>query len=123
MLYRLLADLVVLVHLGFVGFVILGGAGVWRWPRLAWVHLPAVVWGVGSEWTGGICPLTPWENWLRARAGGVVYEGDFVERYLVPVLYPVGLTRTTQVVLGALVLVVNGAAYVWLWHNRRKPRL
>ena len=119
MLYSLLADTVVAVHLAFVGFVVLGGLAVWRWPRLAWLHLPAVVWGIGIELSGDICPLTPWENWLRRRAGDAGYQGDFVEQYLLPLLYPVGLTRTDQVVLGCLVIVVNAAAYGWLWSRRR----
>ena len=67
-MYSLLADLVVTLHLAFVGFVVLGGLAVWRWPRLAWVHVPAVVWGVGIELSGAVCPLTPWESWLRHRA-------------------------------------------------------
>ena len=118
-LYSLLADAVVAVHLAFVGFVVLGGLAVWSWPRLVWLHLPAVVWGVGIELSGAICPLTPWENWLRHQAGDGGYQGDFVERYLLPLLYPVGLTRTDQVVLGCLVVAVNVAAYGWLWSRRR----
>ena len=121
-LYSLLADAVVGIHLAFVGFVVLGGLAVWRWPRLAWLHLPAVVWGVGIELSGAICPLTPWENWLRHRAGEAGYQGDFIERYLLPLLYPAGLTRTDQVVLGSLVVVVNVAAYGWLWSRRRGER-
>lgn len=119
MLYSLLADLVVALHLAFVGFVVLGGLAVWRWPRLAWVHLPAVVWGVGIELSGAVCPLTPWENWLRHRTGDTGYQGDFIEQYLLPLLYPVGLTRTGQVVLGCLVIVVNAVAYGWVWSRRR----
>ncbi len=122
MLYSLLADAIVAIHLAFVGFVVLGGLAVWRWPRLALLHLPAVVWGVGIELSGAICPLTPWENWLRHQAGDVGYQGDFVERYLLPLLYPVSLTRTDQVVLGCIVILVNVAAYGWLWSRRRAER-
>ena len=117
MAYLLMADLLVLVHLAFVGFVVLGGALLWWWPRLVWVHLPAVIWAIGIEWSGAVCPLTPWENWLRARAGMAGYEGDFVAQYLLPMLYPLGLTRTVQVVLGSLVLIVNGLVY-WRWWRR-----
>ena len=117
--YTLFADIVVLVHLCFVGFVFLGGLLVWRWPGLAWVHAPAALWGATIEWTGGICPLTPLENWLRSQGGEVGYATDFVAQYLLPLLYPAGLTRATQLVLGGLVLVVNGAAYGWIWVNRR----
>ena len=79
MLYRFLADAVVLIHLGFVVFVVAGGFLVLRWPRAAWIQLPAAVWGVLVEWSGWVCPLTPLENWLRAQGGGAGYEGGFVE--------------------------------------------
>ena len=107
----LLADLLVLVHLAFVLFVALGGFLVVRWPRVAWAHLPAAAWGAGIELTGNICPLTPLENALRERAGGAVYEGDFVAHYLLPVLYPEGLTRDVQLVLGIAVIAGNAALY------------
>ena len=116
----MMADLVVLVHLAFVLFVVAGGLAVWRWPRLMWAHLPAAVWGIGIEWSGAVCPLTPLENWLRARGGEGGYDGEFVARYLLPILYPAGLTRTAQVLLGAAVLVVNLGIYGWLWRERRR---
>ena len=88
MLLLLLADLVVILHLSFVLFVVFGGLLVLRWPRLAWVHLPAAAWGVAIEFTGGICPLTPLENWLREKAGEIGYADGFTEHYILPVLYP-----------------------------------
>jgi hypothetical protein len=118
MVFGLLADLVVAVHLAFVFFVVLGGLLVLRWPALAWVHVPAALWGVAIELGGWICPLTPLENWLRHRGGLAAYEGGFVERYLLPVLYPGDLTRGNQLVLGLGVLVVNLAVYGWLWHRK-----
>jgi hypothetical protein len=120
-IYRLLADVVVVVHLGFVVFVVLGGLLVVRWRRLAWLHLPAVVWVIALELAGWICPLTPLENRLRRAAGGGGYEGGFVEHYLVPVLYPDVLTRRLQVGLAVLVLSVNVAVYLWIvlrWRAR-----
>ena len=117
--YQMLADALVAVHAAFVVFVVLGGVLVWLRPRAAWLHLPAVVWGVGIEWTGAICPLTPLEQWLRARAGVGGYEGTFIEQYVWPLLYPAALTRSDQVVLGAVALVINAAAYGWLWRRRR----
>ena len=84
MFYGLLADALVLVHVAFVVFVMLGGLLVWKWHRLAWVHLPAVAWGVWIEWSGGICPLTPLENWLRAGSGEGTYPGDFIQHYVLP---------------------------------------
>ena len=121
--YSLLANLVVALHLAFVGFVVLGGLAVWRWPRLAWVHLPAVVWGIGIELSGAVCPLTPWENWLRDRAGDTTYQGDFIERYMLPLLYPVGLTRTGQVALACIAIAANVFAYGWISSRRRRMRL
>jgi len=109
--FRLLADLVVVVHLAFVLLVVFGGLLVLRWPRLALIQLPAAVWGVVIEWAGWICPLTPLENSLRARGGAAGYGGGFVEHYLLGVLYPAGLTRNVQIVLGLTVLLVNAIAY------------
>ncbi|MFN3416306.1 MAG: DUF2784 domain-containing protein [Caldimonas sp.] len=119
MAYRVLADLLVLLHLGFVVFVVAGGFLVWRWPRVAWAHLPAVAWGVWIEWSAGICPLTPLENRLRAAGGEAGYDTSFVEHYVMPLLYPVGLTPAVQAWLGAGVIAVNLLAYgVWLWRWR-----
>lgn len=116
--YRLLADAVVALHFAFVAFVALGALAVWRWPRLAWVHLPCLAWGVGIEWLGGICPLTPLENRLRRLAGGEGYAGSFLERYLIPVLYPADLDRTMQILIGALALALNAALYGALLRRR-----
>ena len=104
---RVLADLVVVVHAGFVVFVVLGGLLAVRWPKVAWLHLPAVAWGALVELAGWGCPLTPLEQHLR----GLAYEGGFVERWCLPILYPDGLTRPVQVVLGILVLSVNLLVY------------
>ena len=118
--YRLLADAVVVLHLAFVVFVVCGGLlVVWRrWA--AAVHLPAAAWGVYIEFSGRICPLTPLENHLRARAGDAAYSGDFIERYLLPVLYPPDLRRDAQVVLGLLALAVNAAVYIYVWRRSRR---
>ena len=119
-LFRLLADLVVVVHLAFVLLVVFGGLLVLRWPRLALIQLPAAVWGVVIEWAGWICPLTPLENSLRARGGAAGYRGGFVEHYLLGVLYPAGLTRNVQMVLGLTVLLVNAIAYGLLLARLRR---
>ena len=110
-IYQGLADAVVLLHLTFVLFVVLGGLLVLRWRRVAWVHVPAALWGVVVEWTGWECPLTPLGNWLRAAGGEPGYAGGFVEHYLMPVLYPATLTRTDQLGLGAAVLAANVLVY------------
>ncbi len=123
MVYRVLADAVVVVHALFVVFVVLGGLAVLRWPRLAWAHLPAAAWGALIEFAGWICPLTPLEKRLRALAGEAAYEGGFIEHYLLPILYPPGLTRGTQVVLGLVVLAINLAVYgllLYRWSARRR---
>lgn len=107
MAYRLLADIVILIHLGFTVFVLLGGVLVLRWPKTAILHIPAAVWGVWIEFSGGICPLTPLENRLRVRGGLDGYSESFVEHYLLPLLYPLGLTRDTQIAIGIFVLAIN----------------
>lgn len=111
MIYRALADLVLVAHLAFVLFVVLGGLLVVRWPRLAWLHIPAAIWGVLIEYMGWICPLTPLENSFRTKGGEAGYAGGFIEHYIQPTLYPAGLTRSTQVVLGSVALILNLAAY------------
>ena len=122
MLYRFLADIVLVLHLGFVLFVVAGAFLILRWPRLAWVQLPAALWGVLVEWAGWVCPLTPLENRLRAQGGAVGYAGGFVEHYLVPVLYPASLSRGVQVVLGATVLLVNVIAYALVFARTTASR-
>ena len=116
------ADLVVVAHAAFVLFVVFGGLLVLKWPRLAWVHLPAAVWGAAVEFGGWICPLTPLEQFLRSQAGEPVYSGDFVARYLLPVLYPDGLTRETQIVLGTAVSAINGVLYALAFRQRLRRR-
>jgi hypothetical protein len=105
------ADLVLIAHLAFVAFVAAGGLLVLRWPWLAWLHVPVAIWGAAVELGGWICPLTPLENRLRAAGGEAGYAGGFIEHYLVPIVYPSGLTRGHQLALGAAVVVVNLAVY------------
>jgi Protein of Unknown function (DUF2784) len=120
MIFRLFADATVIVHLAFVAFVVCGGVLALRWPRVAWVHLPAAAWGVWVEFAGWICPLTPLENWLRLQGGAAVYSTSFVERYLVPVIYPSWLSRDVQWTLGAMVILVNAVVYAVVLRSRRK---
>lgn len=110
-LYRLLANAVVVAHALFILFVLFGGFLTWRWRWAAVLHIPCAVWGILIEYRGWICPLTPLENSLRARAGQAGYSGGFVEHYLLPAIYPPGLSPRVQLVLGTLVLVVNAVAY------------
>ena len=117
MWYRLGADLVLLLHLAFVLFVVAGGLLVLRWPRMAWLHLPAAAWGAVVEFTGWICPLTPLENILRTMAGASAYDADFIEHYILPLLYPAELTRNIQLILGMIVIGVNVVPYGWLWRR------
>lgn len=111
MIYRLLADLLVALHFAFILFVVLGGFLAWRWRRVAWVHLPAALWGVLIEFMGWVCPLTPLENRFRALAGEGGYQGGFIEHYLIPVMYPEDWTVRLRIVLGSLVVAVNLVAY------------
>ena len=119
-----LADALVVAHLLYVAFVMAGGFLLLRWPKLAWAHLPAAAWAAYIEFSGGICPLTPLENRLRALGGESVYSGGFVERYLLPILYPENLTWPVQWVLGGLVVAVNLVAYALAYRAwRRKARM
>jgi hypothetical protein len=122
MTYRLLADLVMILHGAFVLFVVLGGLLVLRKRHWAWLHVPAFLWAGWIEFSGGICPLTPLENWLRAQGGFTVYRGDFIDHILVLLLYPAELTREIQVLLGTLVLILNAAIYATAWRlTKRRP--
>jgi hypothetical protein len=122
MIFLVLADVTVGVHFAFVLFVVLGGLIVVKRPTVGWIHAPAAVWGACIEFAGLICPLTPLENWLRTQGGGAVYEGSFVERYLIPVLYPEALTRELQFVLGALVVGVNVVLYAAAFARWQRAR-
>ncbi len=117
MLEGLLADLVVFLHLAFILFVILGGLLVLKWPRAAWVHLPAAAWGAVVEFAGWICPLTYLEGWLRHTGNPAPDQPDFLGRYLLPLLYPSGLTRSVQLCLGFGVIAINLLFYWQAWHR------
>jgi len=117
-LYRILADAVVVFHFGFVLFVVLGGLLALRWPRAAWIHLPAALWGAGIEFVGGVCPLTPLEIHLRRLGGEAGYAGGFVEHYVLPVLYPAALSRDIQYILGGIVLGLNLGIYALVLRRR-----
>ncbi len=119
--YRLLADAVVLAHLAFTAFVVLGGLLVLRWRRVALVHVPAAAWGVLVEFADWTCPLTPLENWLLARGGAAGYHGDFLAHVLA-LLYPVGLTRGLQVALGLFALAINLVVYAAVLSRRCRQR-
>lgn len=122
MRYALAADLLVLLHFAFIVFVLLGGLLVLRWWRVAFLHLPAAAWGALLEFNGWLCPLTPWEQQLRRAAGEDGYSGSFIAHYLLPVIYPAGLTPAVQITLGVIVVLVNGVIYGWLlW--RKRPML
>jgi hypothetical protein len=121
MIYRTLADFVVMIHLAFVLFAALGGVLALRRRRVAWFHIPAALWAALIEFTGWDCPLTPLENWLRRQGGEAGYETSFIERYLLPVIYPADFSRSLHVVLGFLVLGVNLLIYWRFWRLRQRP--
>jgi hypothetical protein len=118
----ILADVVLVLHAAFIAWVVLGALAVLRWPRLAWLHLPAVVWGVWIELSGGVCPLTPLEQRLRLAAGEAGYSGGFIEHHLGALIYPSGLTRGTQWLLAGIVLAINLVIYAVLWQRRTRQR-
>jgi len=122
MLYSLLADITVILHLVFILFVILGGLLALKWRRMAWVHIPAAIWGALIEFMGWICPLTPLENQLRRLAGESGYTGDFIGQYLLPLIYPGELTRELQLLLGVGVIVINVLIYFFVIRQAIKQR-
>ena len=119
MIFRLAADAVLLVHLAFILFALLGAAIATRWRWIPVVHLPAAAWGFFVELTGRICPLTYWENYLRIKAGQSGYTESFIEHYLLAIIYPAGLTRGVQFALAGVVVIINVAIYGWLFYPRR----
>ena len=123
MWYRVAADLVLVVHLLFIGFVVGGAFLAWRWPRLIWAHLPAMVYGALIEFVGFTCPLTPLQNYLLRRAGESGYQHGFISHYLIQVIYPAGLTRAIQIGLGLFVVLVAAAGYAGYLRRRGRRRL
>ncbi len=115
-----LADLVVILHGVFILIAVLGGLLVFRWRRWAWIQIPAFLWAGFIEATGGICPLTPLENWLRTLGGAAAYRGDFVDHYLIPLIYPSDLTRETQIVFGVFVILFNMGIYGVCWYRLQR---
>jgi len=120
MLYSIAADGLVIIHFAFIIFVMLGGLLLLRWPRLVFLHLPAVTWGALVELQGWLCPLTPLEQHFRVLAGEAGYRGGFVQHYLLPLIYPAGLTRELQLILGISVIAVNVVVYGGLFVKYRR---
>ena len=120
MVYDLLADLILLLHLAFIAFVVIGGLLVLKNVKWAWVHVPAAVWGGLVEFTGWLCPLTPLEKWLRLKAGAGLYHESFISHYLLPLIYPTELTRNLQILLGAGVVVINLIVYSLVLYKRTR---
>jgi hypothetical protein len=122
MVYHTLSNLILIVHLAFVLFAVLGGILVLKWRRLAWVHAPAFLWAALIEFAGWVCPLTPLENWLRLKGGALPYRTTFMEHYLLPLLYPATLTRHLQIFLGLLVLSINLGFYSWMFRRAAQKK-
>ncbi len=117
---RAVATAVVLLHMAFVAFVVLGGLLALRWPRVAWVHVPAALWGAVIALVGWVCPLTPFENWLHVQGGQSPYTTGFLEHYLLPILYPVAMTRHLQLATGVFVVGLNALVYWRVLRRRTK---
>lgn len=122
MFYRTAADLVLVTHLAFVILVVAGAVLVFRYPWFAWIHVPVATWGAYVELTGRICPLTTLENYLRINAGQEGYANSFVEQYIVPLIYPAGLSRNVQLWLAGLVVAINVILYAWILLRKRSAR-
>ena len=122
MIAGIATDIIVLAHLGFIVFVALGGFLVVRWPKIALLHLPCVLWGVLIAFGGWICPLTHLEMHFRQLSGQVGYDGGFIDHYVMPIVYPAGLTRGMQIAFGVIILAVNLCAYGRLLVNLTKRR-
>ena len=122
MWYRALADIVLVVHFAFVVFVVVGGLLAFRWRRVAWVHVPLAIYGAVIEFVGFVCPLTPLEVSLRKRGGEAGYGGGFIEHYITATIYPAGLTRQVQIVMGLAVVAINVIVYTILWTRRSRLR-
>jgi len=115
--YFWLSNLIIIAHFLFILFVLFGGLLVLRWPKWGWLHLPAILWGFLVELNGWLCPLTPWENHYRRLAGRDVYDGDFIAQYLIPLIYPVDLTREMQYLFAAVVVLLNALIYFFIWRK------
>ena len=120
--YKFLADLIVLIHFSFILFVVFGGFMALKWKKLIYIHIPAALWGTAISIIGWVCPLTPLEIELRVRAGSGSYTGGFIDHYLIPIIYPPGLTRGIQYYLAAGVIIINATAYYLFWRKYRKSR-
>jgi hypothetical protein len=118
MIASITADLLVVIHFAFIAFVVLGGLLVLKWGRVAILHIPCALWGVLIILNGWGCPLTPLERHFREAAGGVGYTGGFIDHYVMPLIYPAGMTRGIQISLGVIVLVVNLCVYGFVVVNR-----
>ncbi len=122
MRYSLAADALVILHLAFIVFVMLGGLLLLKWRWLIFLHLPAVVWGTLVELRGWLCPLTPLEQHFRTLAGETGYSDGFVQHYLLPLIYPAGLTRDVQTILAVVVLATNLVIYAVVYVKYRRSR-
>ncbi len=118
----ILADLLVVLHLGYIGFVLLGGLLLFKWPRVAWLHIPAAAWGAAVELAGWFCPLTLLEHQLRTAAGRSADSAGFIDQYVLPLVYPAGLTRQVQLAMGAAVIALNGLIYATAFTRRARRK-
>lgn len=120
--YRLAADTMMIAHLLYIVFVIVGGFLAFRARRVLWLHVPAVLWAIYVQYVGRVCPLTTWEKGFRDLAGEAGYEGGFVEHYIVPIIYPPDMPVAMHLVLGTLVILINAGVYAALIAHARRGR-
>ncbi|TAJ09414.1 DUF2784 domain-containing protein [Marinilabiliaceae bacterium JC017] len=122
MIFQILADLTIIIHGLFILFILFGALLAFRWKRIIWFHLPLAIWGAMVEYFHWICPLTPLENHFRRLSGEAGYEGDFIEQYLIPVIYPENLTPQFQIIFGSIVVVINLIIYSSLVYKWKKNK-
>ena len=119
---HLFADIIVLFHFTFIVFAIMGGLLVLKWPWVIWIHLPSAMWATVIVLFGWVCPLTPLENMLRRINEDEAYTGGFIEHYIIPIIYPSGLTRELQITLGIFLVLLNVIVYTFVYRHWRRHR-
>ena len=119
-MYEIAANLILIVHFIFILFVVFGALLFFVSTKIIFIHVPAVIWGSYIELTNSICPLTYLENWFLKKSNKTTYSEGFIQNYLVPIVYPMNLTKDLQIYLGIALIVVNIIIYVFIFNKLKK---